>query len=361
VVGLGYFSQVAILPAFAHANRNSEMVALVSDDDEKIKKLGRKFGVKAAYHYNRFDELLTNGSIDAVYIALPNDMHREFAVRAARAGVHVLVEKPMALTEAECVEMIRAANEHDVRLMIAYRLHLAASNLSAIEVIHKGKIGEPRFFTSSFSMQVKEGNIRTQAGHGGGPVYDIGVYCINAARYLFRAEPIQVMAFSASKNEDARFAEIDEMAAVIMRFPDDRLAQFTCSFGASDTSHYEVIGDRGSIRLEQAYEYAMPSILMTTTKGKTRSHRFGKKDQMAAEILYFSDCVLQRQEPEPSGAEGLADIRIVQAILESLRSGKPVSIEPVKKRLYPSKEMEIERPPINKPDLVHAEGPSQDG
>lgn len=360
VVGLGYFAQVAILPAFKHAGRNSELVALVSDDVEKLESLGQEYGVKTLCGYGAFGDLMESGEIDSVYIALPNDMHRDFAVRAARAGVHVLVEKPMAVTERECEDMIRAANESHVRLMVAYRLHLSASNLSAIEAVHSGEIGEPRFFSGAFSMQVKDGNIRTQAERGGGPLHDLGIYCINAARYLFRSEPLQVTAIAATREGDPRFSEIDEMLSVILRFPENRLAQFTCSFGADDVSAYEVVGDRGSLRLEQAYEYAMPSVLKTTVNGKTSTRKFGKKDQMAAEILYFSECLLKGREPEPSGIEGLADIRTIQAILESARTGEVVTIDRVDKGFYPSKDMEVNRPPVEKPELVHADSPSQD-
>jgi predicted dehydrogenase len=119
VVGLGYFAQIAVLPGFAHAS-NSRLAALVSDDPEKLKKLGRKYGAQGLYGYDRFDAMLSTGGIDAVYIALPNDLHKEYAVRAAEAGVHVLCEKPMAVTEKDCEEMIRAAADRRVRLMIAH-------------------------------------------------------------------------------------------------------------------------------------------------------------------------------------------------------------------------------------------------
>src|SRR5690606_30125900 len=159
VVGLGYFSQTAILPAFANAGKNSRVSALISDDPAKLKKLARKYGVEKTYGYDDFDKCLAAGEIDAVLIALPNDLHKEYAVRAAKAGVHVLCEKPMAVTERECEEMIRTANEHHVKLMIAYRLHFEAATLKAIETIRAGRIGDPRFIHTAFSMQVKEGNI----------------------------------------------------------------------------------------------------------------------------------------------------------------------------------------------------------
>jgi predicted dehydrogenase len=360
VVGLGYFAQEAILPAFANAKKNSELTALFSDDPEKLRKLSRKYKVKNAYSYDQYPEALRSGEFDAVFIALPNDLHREYAVRAAKEGIHVLCEKPMAVTERDCEEMIRTANEHHVRLMVGYRLHFEAANLKAIESIKSGKIGEPRFFNSAFSMQVKESNIRVQADHGGGSVYDIGIYCINAARYLFQDEPYEVMARSDGKKDDPRFEEVDEMTSVILRFPGDRQAAFTCSFGAADMGWYVVGGTKGDICLDNAYDYAVPSTLETTVGGKTQSKEFKTTDQVAPEILYFSDCVLEGKEPEPSGLEGLADVRIIRAVYESALSGNPVKIERVEKRSRPSKEMEINRPQAEQPDLFHAESPTQD-
>ncbi|MEO7424976.1 MAG: Gfo/Idh/MocA family oxidoreductase [Fibrobacteria bacterium] len=360
VVGLGYFSQTSALPAFVHAGKNSELVALVSDDPEKLAKLGRKYKVKGRYSYDQYELMLASGEVDAVYIALPNDMHKEYAVRAAKAGAHVLCEKPMALTEKDCQEMIRTAHEHRVRLMIAYRLHLDAANLQAIETVKTGKIGDARFITSVFSMQVKDGNTRVQPEHGGGPVYDLGIYCINAARYLFQDEPIGVTAIASRKKGDPRFQEVDEMVSVILRFPRDRQAAFTCSFGAADLAEYTVVGTKGTLHLKQAFDNAFAQTLEITLDGKTRRREFPKKDQLAAEFLYFSDCILKGKEPEPSGQEGLADVRIIADIDESLRTGKPVAMTPVPKRVRPSADMEIHRPPADKPELFHAESPTLD-
>src|SRR5215211_1906007 len=159
VVGLGHIAQVAVLPAFAHAE-NSELAALVSDDPEKLEKLGRRYKVKARFSYNQYEECLRSGSVDAVYIALPNHLHRPYSEQAARAGVHVLCEKPMAVTEDDCLSMIRVAEENGVKLMVAYRLHFEEANLKAIELVQGGKLGDPRLFESVFTMQVKAGDIR---------------------------------------------------------------------------------------------------------------------------------------------------------------------------------------------------------
>src|ERR1700681_1126883 len=182
VVGLGYISQVAVLPAFAHARENSELTALVSGDPKKLEALSRKYRVERTYMYEQYADCLKSGEIDAVYVALPNHMHRAYTESAARAGIHVLCEKPMALTETECQAMIAAVEQSGVKFMIAYRLHFERGNLDAIEVVNSGKIGEPRIFDSIFSQQVRAGNSRLRQDVGGGPVYDMGIYCSHASR-----------------------------------------------------------------------------------------------------------------------------------------------------------------------------------
>ena len=355
VVGQGYIAQIAVLPAFAHARRNSELAALVSGDRVKLRALGRKYEVNHLYTYDRYEECLRRGEVDAVFIALPNHLHREYTVRAARAGVHVLCEKPMALTERDCRAMITAARRNRVKLMVAYRLHFEEANLKAAALTRSGKLGEPRIFDSVFTMQVKPGNIRVQA-EGGGALYDIGIYCMNAARALFAAEPTAVFAWSANIGE-RRFREVDEMTAAVLRFPGERLATFTCSLGAADVGAYQVVGTKGSLRVDPAYGYA-DALVHHLQIGETEKERgFRKRDQFAAELLHFSDCVLRDREPEPSGAEGLADVRVIRALLRSARTGRPVRLGRFNRSRRPLPQ-EIERPPVRKPRLVHAQSPS---
>jgi predicted dehydrogenase len=357
VVGLGHIAQAAVLPAFAHARRNSVLTALVSDDPEKLKQLGRRYHVNLTYSYEQYDDCLRSGAVDAVYIALPNNMHAEYSIRAAKAGVHVLCEKPMAVTERECQLMIRAARKHKIKLMIAYRLHFEEANLKAIEIVKSGKLGESRLFNSLFGLQVKEGNIRTQAELGGGTLYDLGVYCINAARHLFQSEPVEAFAYNAAR-DDRRFKEIDEMTSALMRFPGERTASFTTSFGSADMASYEIIGTKGKLRVDPAYEYVMALKHYLTINGKTRSRRFAKRDQFAPELLYFSECILNDVEPEPSGEEGLADVRVVRALYRAAKTGRPVKIRSVSIRKRPTLKQEKRRPPVAKPKLIRVESAS---
>ena len=358
VVGLGHIAQVAVLPAFKNAP-NSELFALVSDDPQKLKQLGKKYGLEHVYSYRDYGRVLSN--IDAVYIALPNHLHREYAARAAAAGVHVLCEKPMAPTSHDCMAMIRAAQQNNVKLMIAYRLHFEAGNLSAIQLGQSGRLGDLRLFSSEFSQQVADNNVRVteSISRGGGPLYDMGVYCINAARYLFGAHPLELSAISV-RNHEPRFERVDEAVSVVMRFPGERIASFTCSFGAADVSQYTLVGSKGVLRSNPAYEYAEAIRYQLTIGGKTVRKNFPKRDQFAAELIYFSDCVLKNKEPEPSGYEGLADVQIVEGIYESIRTRRTVPIGPAPQKGRPDVHQEIHRPAHGKPSVIHAHPASRD-
>jgi glucose-fructose oxidoreductase len=357
VVGLGHIAQVAVLPAFAHARRNSELTALVSRDPAKLKTLSRKYKVSGVYSYGDYEQCLAG--VDAVYIALPNSLHCEYAIRAARAGVHVLCEKPLAVSAADCQRMIDACRTGRVKLMTAYRLHFEEINLRVIDLVRAGRIGEPRFFNSSFSLHVRPGNIRTRKGLGGGTLYDIGIYCVNAARYLFRTEPTEVMALSVHSGA-AALAEIDETTGALLRFEGERLAAFVTSFNAAAVASYRIVGSKGQIHVDPAYEYAEGLSYTLTVGEKTTRKRIGRRDQFAAELLHFSDCIQQDRSPEPSGEDGLQDVRIIQALYESAETGKPVAIPPYQDTKRADGRQRVSRPAVRKPDLIKVQSSSTD-
>jgi len=356
VVGLGHIAQVAVLPAFRHARRNSVLAGLVSDDPTKRRILSRKYRVPS-FSYEQYEDCLEQ--VDAVYIALPNSMHAEYTIRAARAGVHVLCEKPMAVTADECEQMIESCASNGVKFMVAYRLHFEALNLNAIDIVRRRRIGEPKFFNSSFSMTVRAGDIRTQRALGGGTLYDIGVYCINAARGLFRAEPKEVVALSVNSGA-SKLNEIDETTGAVLRFDGERLATFVTSFNADDVAAYRIVGTKGQLHVNPAYEYAGGLAYELTVNGKTQRRRIGKRDQFAPELLYFSDCILENREPEPSGEDGLQDVRIVQALYESAETGKVVQVPPFTPRKRPTGKQRITRPGISKPHLIKVQSASEE-
>jgi predicted dehydrogenase len=352
VVGLGHVSQTMILPAFAHAGENSQLTGLVSGNPAKLRRLSRKYNVEHTYSYEKYSDCLRSGEIDAVYVALPNYLHSAYTVAAARAGIHVLCEKPMAFEESECESMIAAVNEGGVKLMLAYPMHFGRGNLQAVEAIKSGKIGEPRIFTSVFSRQIKSAGSRLKKDGGGGVLYEMGINCIHAARLLFGAEPLEVFASGMSVTEK-RFREAPEICAGMLKFPNDHVASFTVSFGAADSCAFEVIGTKGVLKMESAYEMAKDLKSEIAIGNWKIKEIFSRHDQFVSELVYFSNCVLNDRKPEPSGEVGLADVRIIRALLLSARTNMPVSIAPVSAGQAPDVSHDfVTAPVIRRPQLV---------
>lgn len=357
VAGMGNIAQAAVLPAFAHAE-NSELAALISGDAEKLATLGEKYGISATGGYDDLERIAKSAAIDALYVTTPNALHAQLVERAAAAGLHVLCEKPLASNVAECQSMIDSARRAKVKLMTAYRLHFEETNLEAIARLFKGEIGFPRLFSSIFSHQVRLGNVRTSATLGGGALFDMGVYCINAARYLFRAEPIEVSAFQVF-GTDARSTEVDETTTAILVFSGGRVAQFTASQGAADVAEYRVVGTSGDIRLDPAFEYHEKNSIHVTVDGNTESSATSKRDQFAPELVYFSRCILEDLEPEPSGEEGLADVRIMDAVIQSAKLGRRVPLEPFERSQRPTPNLEMHFRAVGKVEPIKAPAPSE--
>jgi predicted dehydrogenase len=325
VVGIGDLARHAVLRAFANTSDNSRLVAVVSSDRAKVQAVGQEYRV-AAYHYDEFRQCLQRDDVNAVYLAVPNSMHCDYTVEAARAGVHVLCEKPMAVMADECRRMIRTCQTNRVKLMVGYHLHFQPAHLRAIEVLRSGTIGALKTFSSDFTIRVDDADdIRLQRRLGGGTMYELGVYCINSARNLFGAEPAQVMAMTARPSRRTG-GDVDESTVALIRFPDERLAHFHTSFGEAPTAVLTLFGDEGLIRLSGAYRYDAPTLLEVVRSGEHEQTMFEPGDQFTAELAYFSDCLLQDRAPEPSGLEGLQDVRIVEAIYRSARDGRPVTL-----------------------------------
>jgi glucose-fructose oxidoreductase len=212
---------------------------------------------------------------------------------------------------------------------------------------------------STFSLQVRPGNIRIQDRPGAGPLFDIGTYCINAARYLVGSEPIEVSATRIDNHDDPRFAHVPEAVSATLRFRGGRVATFTCSFGAANRAYYQVVGTEGRIELDNAYEYVDP-MKMVIVRGDRRTIKtFRKKDQIAAEVEYFARCIRDDVEPEPSGQEGLADVRVIEAITRAARTGEAVALTLPEREQRPTGDQIITMPPHGKPRLVAVESSSQ--
>ena len=338
VVGAGWISQQAFLPGVVQSG-NSRVAAIVTGDHAKAARLAEFYGIGTVVGYDGYDALLDDPGIDAVYIALPNHMHADFAIRAARAGKHVMVEKPLAVSADEGLAMIAAARSANVFLMTAYRLHNEPGTIAVLEHIRANTIGRPLFFQSLFSFQTSPGNHRLQATAWGGPLQDVGVYCINAARHIFGEEPIEAIATAHRPVDDPRFGEVDASVAATLRFPSGGLAQFVASFGAAAVDNYRVVGTSGDLELDPGFRFETATRLRLRRDGKTAETQFPQIDHFGAQVAYFSDCIKSRTPPEADGDEGLADMRALLAIERAASTGVPQAISVHPRSRHPTPDM----------------------
>lgn len=350
VVGAGWISQEAFLPGVAQSG-NSTIAAIVTGDLAKGAKLAAFHGIPQVVAYADYDALLASDAIDAVYIALPNSMHADYTIRAARAGKHVMVEKPLAVSVEEGEAMIAAADAAGVFLMTAYRLHNEPGTLAVLDHIAKGDIGTPLIFQSIFSFQMPPGNHRLKAEHWGGPLQDVGVYCVNAARHVFGEEPIEATATLTQPKDDPRFGEIEASIAATLRFPSGGLAQFVGSFGAAAVDNYRVVGSKGDLELDPGFKFEQPMKLRLRRNEVTVETTLPQTDHFGAQTAYFSDCILAGTPPEADGAEGLADMRALLAIEAAAKTGQPQPVQSPPRPRHPTPDM-LRLTPITKHRLL---------
>lgn len=361
VVGVGWISQAAFLPGVEHTG-NSEVVALVTGHEEKAEKVGEKYGIERVYTYDELDTLLASGDIDAVYLATPNFDHVEYAVKTLEAGVHLLLEKPMAVSVAECERIIAAGKKTGAKLMIAYRMHFEPGALKAIERVRAGEIGTIRFFNSSFSQPIAIQNHRARHGYWAGPVPDMGPYPLNAVRNLFGAEPTEVFATGVCTDPE-RFRDeagkpFDDTVAVTLKFEKSRIASFVVSYNGGDLDDYRIVGARGDIFSQPAFQVGS-AIEHLVTVDKAASHEsFKKTDQFGGELKYFSQCIFDNREPEPDGEEGMLDVRVLAAIEQSLLTGTVQKLEPFHRSKRPNPDQVQKLSAVSGPELVGAHKPS---
>jgi predicted dehydrogenase len=325
VLGLGTVALRSVLPAFAAAGESSRLIALVSGDRAKAQTAAQQFRA-TPYHYDQLRQCLQREDVHAVYIALPTSLHCDYAVEAARVGVHVLCETPMAVTADECRRMIRTCQTNRVKLMLGYRVHFRPAVQKAISFVRTGHVGMPKTFSSDFTRRIVDPESTwLQRRLGGGSVYHLGVEAIAAARSMLGIEPAQVMAMTARTGR--RFGgDVDEGAVALVRFPDERLAHLHTSFGEEHISEFTVYGEEGWIRVSGAYDIAAPSRITLVKRGERQDFDFDPSDEVAAALNYFSSAVRDDRVPEPSGVEGLEDVRIIEAIYRSARDGRPVTL-----------------------------------
>lgn len=356
VVGGGWISQGAFMPGVAQT-RNSVMTALVTGDPIKADRLAQKYGLKS-YAYEEFDTLLKSGEIDAVYVATPNFRHREFAEPALLAGIHVLLEKPMAASEEDCLAINAAARQSGAKLMIAYRLHCEPGTVEMVDRVRRGDIGDVRLFSSVFSQVTKPSNHRMQSGFWAGPATDMGPYPLNAVRNLFASEPVQVHAVATQT--PGRPINTPDMVNVTLRFPEERLATFTVSYSLPATERFQVIGDKGEFEASPCFGFGegVGIAYRATLDGKTQEHKHPVVDHFGGETEYFSDCILNDRAPEPDGEEGWRDVRVLAAIERALSTGQAQRLEPLPSRRGIQRDQARSLPLAKVPDYVNTSQPN---
>src|SRR5580692_3862537 len=319
VIGLG---QIAghFMPGVLLTN-NSRITALVSGHREKAERIAAEYGIPASsiYNYENFNEIARNPAIDAVYVALPNSMHAEYTIRAAKAGKHVLCEKPMSINVAEAEAMIAACKSARVKLMIAYRCHYEPTNLKAVKLIRDGALGQVQTIESSFGFNIKAGEWRlSKALAGGGPLFDVGIYSLNACRYLTGEEPQEIAAFASTIDRDGRFKEVEENVSWTMRFPSGAVASCTTTYGAPMEGYFRVHGSKGWLEANQAFVYEGLSLHGEFSAMKLdEANPSRDPSHFQAEAEHFSHCVQNGLESTSPGEEGLRDLRYITQIYKS--------------------------------------------
>lgn len=328
VVGLGGIAQRAVLPAFRHAKR-ARLIALVSGDREKAKRLARRFGVSSSYTYEEYEDCLGNPEISAVYLASPNGLHYTQTLSAAAAGKHVLCEKPMANTVKDCRRMLDACRRRGVKLMIAYRKYFEPASLALKRLVAGGQLGPLRIIQSAFTIMIgpgkREGWGFDPALAGGGALPDVGVYCINTARWLTGLDPTEAEAYSWIT--DSRFNNtIDQHMAFRLNFPGGLVMQAAASFGAAEASSLFVHGERGWAALEPAYPWDQKRRLYGVLDKRRFERTFDVIDEFALEIDGFAGSILTGREPEPDGVQGMRDVAVMEAIYRAARKGRAAPV-----------------------------------
>src|SRR5688500_10705898 len=301
LVGIGRLTFGQIMPAFAECE-TSRPAALVSGHPDKARATADRYGVdhKAIYDYENYDTLKNNDDVQAVYIVLPNNMHAEYTIRALEAGKHVLCEKPMCVTVDEAQKMIDAAKSAKRKLMIAYRLRHEPYNKAAIELARGGKLGKVKMITATNLQNTRPPNIRLSKALGGGPLGDVGVYCLNATRYLTGEDPVEFTATITQPKDDPRFAEVRESVLWTHRFPSGIVAACASSIGMGGSTFYTVSCEIDWFGLENAYGYAAQRRTISERHG-LRRRTFPHVNHFAEQMDHFSDCILHHKEPLTPG------------------------------------------------------------
>jgi len=322
--GLGKLSTEQIAPAL-QKTQLARLAGVVTDSPEKAKQWQQQYKIPAknCYTYDTMEQMARNKDIDVVYIVTPNALHLEQTQRAAKAGKHVYCEKPMETSVERAQQMIAACKAADRKLGVAYRCRFEPHNIESIRIAREKELGAVRVVESSFGFTIGDpGQWRLKrALSGGGALMDVGIYALQASRYLTGEEPISVTAVEM-KTDPVKFAEVDETIAWMAQFPSGAVASCSTSFNSSDTGRFRARAEKGWFELDPAFNYSG----IKGRRSDRKALEFPQIDQFAAEIDDFSRCIQENRASVVSGEEGLRDIRILMAIYESARTGRTIPL-----------------------------------
>lgn len=323
LVGLGSLSTNQLAPALAKSKR-CRLAAVVTGTPSKEKVWADKYAIGAGhiYHYDNFDKIASDDTVDIVYVVLPNSMHAEYTVRAAQAGKHVLCEKPMANSSAECREMIDACKRAKRQLAIGYRCQFEPHHLKCMEMARGQQMGSVKMIEAGFGFTIGDPNQwrLKKALAGGGALMDVGIYALQACRYLTGEEPVSIIA-QETKTDAVKFAEVDESITWSMRFASGAMASCSTSYNFNGLNRFRALAEKGWFGMDPAYSYE--GNRMETSQGKIE---LPQVDQFAAEMDDFATCVAENRPSKVSGEEGLKDLIAIEAIYRSIATQSLVSL-----------------------------------
>jgi len=329
-IGLGTISDI-FMRACANSSKAKITALVTGHPADKGKKYAGLYGIPptSIYTYETFDRIRDNQDVEAVYVGLPNSMHLEYTQRAALAGKHVLCEKPMAISSAECRTMIAACHAAKVKLMIAYRIQYEPLWNRAIQMISSGAIGQLQSFQGGFYNHQDAGAWRlSRKLGGGGSVLDLGIYPLNAIRHITREEPANFTAVVSTRDHSGRFAEVEQSIEWTMKFPSGIVASCGCSYGQSGPAFLTVNGDQGYLDMRPGFFYDAPRL-----SGQVSGQTGGKQIDIAGngrnpyqftiEAEHFASCIRNDREPLSPGEEGLKDLLAIESIYRA--AGTPIA------------------------------------
>ena len=346
VVGLGNFALNQILPSFADCGK-AKLVALVSGDAAKAGNIAAHYGLApgSTYNYANFDAIKSNPAIRVVYVITPNSLHRPFVERAARAGKNVMCEKPFATNSTDCRAMIETCRAANVKLMVAYRAQFEPHNVEAIRICRSGELGKMVAISSDHGRTVDptkpadQWRLDKQIA-GGGPLPDIGIYSLNACRYLTGEEPTQISAMVFQPKDNPKFREVEQSVVWTMRFPGGVLASCSTAYDYQDTKRYRVFFEKGWVELDPATDYYRNRMEIehpVPKRGQTPGEvvefsavretvPITPKNQFALELDHMAECVLENKTPRTPGEEGLRDVALIETIYRAAHENRTIQL-----------------------------------